>query len=123
MPHALLHWIILTACRFNEAYEMDIDAEVKGDTWTIPGIRMKADKKHCDLVGPAKASATIPDRSLVQAFRNLRHQYEGSEARSHYLQTKCNPDQSRSICGDAVAELAIHPVPVAKPDHMALFTT
>src|SRR5579871_399890 len=30
----MLRWIILTVCRFNEAYEMDNDAEVKGDTWT-----------------------------------------------------------------------------------------
>jgi hypothetical protein len=35
----MLRWIILTACRFNEAYEMDRDAEVKGDTWTVPAVR------------------------------------------------------------------------------------
>jgi integrase len=42
----MLRWIILTACRFNEAYEMDLGAEVKGDTWTIPAVRMKADREH-----------------------------------------------------------------------------
>jgi integrase len=42
----MLRWIILTACRFNEAYEMDRDAEVKVDTWTVPAVRMKADKEH-----------------------------------------------------------------------------
>jgi hypothetical protein len=35
----MLRWIILTTCRFNEAYEMDRDAEVKGDTWTVPAVR------------------------------------------------------------------------------------
>lgn len=39
----MLRWIILTACRFNEAYEMDLGAEVKDDLWTIPAVRMKAD--------------------------------------------------------------------------------
>jgi integrase len=42
----MLRWIILTACRFNEAYEMDQGAEVKGDLWTVPAIRMKAGIEH-----------------------------------------------------------------------------
>lgn len=42
----MLRWIILTAARFNEAYEMDLDAEVKGDLWTIPSVRMKAERSH-----------------------------------------------------------------------------
>jgi integrase len=42
----MLRWIILTACRFNEAYEMDPAAEVKGDLWTVPAIRMKGDRPH-----------------------------------------------------------------------------
>jgi integrase len=42
----MLRWIILTACRFNEAYEMDPGAEVKATLWTIPAVRMKADKEH-----------------------------------------------------------------------------
>jgi integrase len=42
----MLRWIILTACRFNEADAMDPGAEVKGDLWTISAVRMKADKEH-----------------------------------------------------------------------------
>jgi len=42
----MLRWIILTACRFNEAYEMEPQREVKESTWTIPAIRMKAEREH-----------------------------------------------------------------------------
>jgi integrase len=42
----MLRWIILAACRFNEAHDIDIDDEVKGDTWTIPAVRMKAEREH-----------------------------------------------------------------------------
>src|ERR1700722_7290733 len=42
----MLRWIILTACRFNEADAMDPGAEVKGDLWTIPAVRMKAEREH-----------------------------------------------------------------------------
>lgn len=42
----MLRWIILTACRFNETFEMDTAREVKGDTWIIPAARMKAEKEH-----------------------------------------------------------------------------
>jgi integrase len=38
----MLRWIILTACRFNEAADMDAAAEVKRDLWTIPANRMKS---------------------------------------------------------------------------------
>lgn len=41
----MLRWIILTACRFNEARDME-SGEVKGDLWTIPEIRMKAEREH-----------------------------------------------------------------------------
>lgn len=41
----MLRWIILTACRFNEARDMDA-SEVAGDLWTIPASRMKADRPH-----------------------------------------------------------------------------
>jgi integrase len=42
----MLRWIILTACRFNEAADIDPAAEVKSDLWTIPAIRMKAEREH-----------------------------------------------------------------------------
>jgi integrase len=41
----LLKFIILTVPRYNEAAEWNA-SEVKGDVWTIPGIRMKGDKPH-----------------------------------------------------------------------------
>ncbi|WP_441252617.1 tyrosine-type recombinase/integrase [Tardiphaga sp. 71_E8_N1_1] len=42
----MLRWVILTACRFNEAADIDPGAEVKGDLWTIPAIRMKGEREH-----------------------------------------------------------------------------
>jgi hypothetical protein len=36
----MLRWIILTACRFNEASEMESAVEVKGELWTIPAARI-----------------------------------------------------------------------------------
>lgn len=42
----MLRWIILTACRFNEAADIDPAAEVKSDLWTVPAIRMKGDREH-----------------------------------------------------------------------------
>lgn len=41
----MLRWIILTACRFNEARDLE-DAEIKGDVWTIPPWKMKAEREH-----------------------------------------------------------------------------
>ena len=42
----MLRWIILSACRFNEAADMDPGAEIKKDLWTIPAIRMKGEREH-----------------------------------------------------------------------------
>jgi integrase len=42
----MLRWIILTVCRFNEGAEMDTTAEVRGEIWTVPAIRMKAEREH-----------------------------------------------------------------------------
>ena len=42
----MLRWIILTACRFNEAADIDPAAEVKGELWTISAIRMKGEREH-----------------------------------------------------------------------------
>jgi integrase len=41
----MLRWIILTVGRFNEAAELD-PSEVKGNLWTVPAIRMKAERPH-----------------------------------------------------------------------------
>ena len=68
----MLRFIILTACRFNEAHEMNGD-EVEGDLWTIPGSRMKADRPH--LVPLTKAVLDqlplrpVSDVSLAKCIR------------------------------------------------------
>jgi integrase len=53
----MLRWIILTACRFNEAYEMDTTREVKSELWTIPAGRMKGEREH---------KVPLTDLALVQ---------------------------------------------------------
>ncbi|WP_448031974.1 tyrosine-type recombinase/integrase [Bradyrhizobium liaoningense] len=42
----MLRFIVLTACRFNEAAKMDPAAEVKDDLWTIPAGRTKSERIH-----------------------------------------------------------------------------
>lgn len=59
----MLRWIILTACRFNEAYEMDSEAEIKGDLWTIPPGRMKGERKH-EIPLTTAALAQLPFRPV-----------------------------------------------------------
>ena len=57
----MLRWIILTACRYNEAAEMDEVHEVKGDCWTVPAVRMKADRPHTvPLSATAVACLPVP---------------------------------------------------------------
>jgi hypothetical protein len=80
----MLNWIILTACRFNEAYEMDIDAEVKGDTWTIPGFRMKAEGTQSSPHRRGSCAATFPASLGRDAFQLhcSPHQQPGHNARN-----------------------------------------
>ncbi|MGF6433493.1 tyrosine-type recombinase/integrase [Bradyrhizobium elkanii] len=59
----MLRWIILTACRFNEAYEMDAATEIKGNLWTVPAIRMKAERTH-DVPLTPRALAQLPFRPV-----------------------------------------------------------
>ncbi|MGY3603651.1 MULTISPECIES: tyrosine-type recombinase/integrase [unclassified Bradyrhizobium] len=68
----MLRWIILTACRFNEAREMDTD-EVRGDLWTIPAGRTKSEREHYVPLS-ALALAQLPfrpvsDVSLTKCIR------------------------------------------------------
>jgi integrase len=79
----VLRWIILTACRFNEAYEMDNDAEVKGDTWTVPAVRMKADKEH-KVPLTAAALAQLPFRPVSDVtLSNCIARHTNSPATTH----------------------------------------
>jgi integrase len=59
----MLRWIILTACRFNEARAVDVAAEVKGELWTIPANRMKAERVHFVPLTPL-ALAQLPFRPV-----------------------------------------------------------
>jgi integrase len=59
----MLRWIILTACRFNEAADMDPAAEVKSDLWTIPAVRMKGEREHRVPLTPL-ALAQLPFRPV-----------------------------------------------------------
>lgn len=62
----MLRWIILTACRFNEARDMDEAAEIRRDLWTIPGIRMKGERPHVvPLTEAALACLPVPRVSDV----------------------------------------------------------
>jgi integrase len=54
----LLRFIILTACRYNEAATMD-RVEVSGNLWTIPAHRMKAERPH-QVPLSAAALACLP---------------------------------------------------------------
>jgi integrase len=51
--HCLLRFLLLTACRLEEACDMQ-RTEVQGDTWTIPAERMKSKEPH---VVPLSAQA------------------------------------------------------------------
>jgi integrase len=83
----MLHWIILTACRFNEAYEMDIDSEVKGDLWTVPGVRMKADKEH-KVPLTAAALAQLPFRPVSDVtLSNCIARHTNSPATTHGMRS------------------------------------
>jgi len=59
----MLRWIILTACRFNEGADIDPAAEVKGDLWTIPAMRMKGEREHKVPLTPL-ALAQLPFRPV-----------------------------------------------------------
>jgi integrase len=83
----MLRWIILTACRFNEAYEMDRDAEVKGDTWTVPAVRMKADKEHKVPLAPA-ALAQLAFRPVSDVtLSNCIARHTNSPATTHGMRS------------------------------------
>ena len=59
----MLRWIILTACRFNEAHKMDSKTEVESDLWSIPAGRMKGDRAHYVPLMPL-AFAQLPFRPV-----------------------------------------------------------
>lgn len=82
-----LRWILLTACRFNEAAEMDPTAEIKGDLWTIPAIRMKAEREH-RVPLTATALAQLPFRPVSDVtLTNCIARHTNSPATTHGMRS------------------------------------
>lgn len=68
----MLRWIILTVCRYNEAAEM-YPAELSDDLWTVPAIRMKAERPHVvPLNAAAMACLPVPRVSDVTLANCIR---------------------------------------------------
>jgi integrase len=83
----MLRWIILTACRFNEAYEMDPTAEVKDVLWTVPAVRMKAERKH-DVPLTSIALAQLPFRPVSDVtLANCIARHTNSPATTHGMRS------------------------------------
>lgn len=84
---AMLRWIILTGCRFNEARQMDTGAEVRGDLWTIPAGRTKSEREHYVPLTPLALAqlpmAPVSDVSLTKCIR--RH--SDSPASTHGMRS------------------------------------
>ncbi len=58
----MLRFVVLTAARYSEAKGWDPE-EVKGDLWTVPKVRMKADRDHFVPLTPL-ALAQLPYRPV-----------------------------------------------------------
>lgn len=83
----MLRWIILTASRFNEARWMDVAAEVKGDLWTIPAVRMKAERVHyVPLVPLALAQLPFKPVSDVTLAKCIAR-HTGTPATTHGMRS------------------------------------
>jgi integrase len=79
----MLRWIILTACRFSEAYEIDTASEVKGSLWTVPAARMKGDRIHTVPL-TATALAQLPFRPVSDVtLSNCIGRHTNSPATTH----------------------------------------
>jgi integrase len=77
----MLRWIILTACRYNEAPPRD--GEIKGNLWQIPGHRMKAEKNF-DVPLSKAATALLPVPKVSDtALTNCIRRHTNSAATTH----------------------------------------
>jgi integrase len=93
----MLRFIIATVCRYNEAAEMD-PGEVSGDIWTIPAIRMKAERPHVvPLTAAAIACLPIPQVSDV-TLANCIARHTPTPATTHGFRSTF-----RDWCGDCTA--------------------
>jgi integrase len=83
----MLRWIILTACRFNEAADMDPAAEVKSDLWTVPAIRMKGEREH-KVPLTTLALAQLPFRPVSDVtLSNTIARHTGTPATTHGMRS------------------------------------
>lgn len=83
----MLRSIILTACRFNEAADMDRAVEVKGELWTIPAIRMKAEREH-KVPLTNLALAQLPFRSVSDVtLSNCIARHTNTTATTHGMRS------------------------------------
>jgi integrase len=104
----MLRWIILTACRFSEAYDMDQDSEVRGDLWTVPAIRMKSERDHTVPL-TALALEQLPFRRVSDVtLSNCIARHTSTPATTHGFRSTF-----RDWCGDEthfpreIAEMAL----------------
>jgi integrase len=82
----LLRFIILTACRYSEAANVQ-PGEVKGDIWRVPAGRMKADKPH-DIPLTAAALACLPvTRVSDVALANVIARHTVTPATTHGMRS------------------------------------
>jgi len=83
----MLRWIILTACRFNEAADLDPAAEVKRDVWTIPANRMKGERPHVVPLTPL-ALAQLPFRPVSDVtLSNCIARHTNTPATTHGMRS------------------------------------
>lgn len=83
----MLRWIILTACRFNEAYALDAAAEVESDLWTIPQDRMKAERAHLVPL-TSLALAQLPFRPVSDVtLSNCIKRHTNTRATTHGMRS------------------------------------
>jgi integrase len=95
---AMLRFIIATVCRYNEANEMDHPSEVKDNVWTIPAVRMKAERPHAvPLTAAAMACFPIPRVSDV-SLANCIARHTNSPATTHGFRSTF-----RDWCGDCTS--------------------
>ncbi|MCK1553148.1 integrase arm-type DNA-binding domain-containing protein [Bradyrhizobium sp. 177] len=83
----MLRFIILTACRFNEAAAMDAAREVRGNLWTVPATRMKAEREH-QVPLTAAALAQIPFRRVSDVtLSNCIARHTATTATTHGMRS------------------------------------
>jgi integrase len=78
----MLRFIILTACRYNEAANME-PGEVKDDLWTVPASKMKGNREHqVPLSGAALGCLPVP-RVSDTALANCIKRHTSTPATTH----------------------------------------